>query len=101
MDVKPVEFHPEALAEAEAALKWYAERSDRAARSLLADLEKAIETISKAPKRWPEFEPPCRRYPLVRFPFFVVYHEEARSITVIAVAHGRRRPGYWRVRGGL
>lgn len=101
MGAKPFEFHPEAIAEAEAALVWYGQRSERAAQGFFAELEKAIETISKAPRRWPEFEAQCRRYPLARFPYFVVYREDDRLITVIAVAHGRRRPGYWRLRSGV
>ncbi len=98
MSGKPVELHPEALAEAEAAVAWYRDRSLRAAEVFVSELEKAIEAISEAPHRWPSFDAGCRRFPLRRFPYFVVYREKARSIEVLAVAHGRRRPGYWRPR---
>ena len=53
MGAKPVEFHPEALAEAEAALAWYGERSSGAAEGFLTELERAVEAISEAPDRWP------------------------------------------------
>ena len=98
MSGKPVEFHPEAVAEAEAALAWYRERTLRAAEAFVSDLEKAIEAVSEAPHRWPLFDQGCRRYPLLRFPYFLIYREKPRSIEVLAVAHGRRRPGYWRSR---
>ena len=98
MSGKPVEFHPEALAEAEAALAWYQARSPRAAEAFVNELEHAIEAISEAPRRWPVFEESHRRFPLRRFPFFVVYREKRRLIEVLAVAHGWRRPGYWRPR---
>jgi plasmid stabilization system protein ParE len=98
MSGKPVEFHPEALAEAEAALAWYRERSVRAAEAFVSELERAIAAISEAPHRWPFFQPDCRRFPLRRFPYLVIYRERAQSIEVLAVAHGRRRPGYWRPR---
>jgi toxin ParE1/3/4 len=100
MSGKPVEFHPEALTEAEAAVAWYRERSLRAAEGLMGELERAIAAIAEAPSRWPLFQAGCRRFPLRRFPFLVIYSEKAQSIEVLAVAHGRRRPGYWRPRSG-
>ena len=42
MSGKPVEFHPEALAEAEAAVVWYRERSFRAAEAFTDELTKAV-----------------------------------------------------------
>ncbi|MCU0836148.1 MAG: type II toxin-antitoxin system RelE/ParE family toxin [Chromatiaceae bacterium] len=39
-----------------------------------------------------------RRVFLKDFPFAVVYRPEPSGITIIAVAHHSRRPGYWRVR---
>jgi toxin ParE1/3/4 len=33
-----------------------------------------------------------------RFPFVVFYAEDEAAIRLIAVAHGRRRPGFWRKR---
>jgi toxin ParE1/3/4 len=36
-----------------------------------------------------------RRYLLHKFPFSVVYFERSDFIEVIAVAHHRRKPGYW------
>jgi hypothetical protein len=33
-----------------------------------------------------------------RFPFAVVYEIESHNISVIAIMHLRRRPGYWKRR---
>jgi len=33
---------------------------------------------------------------LERFPFKVLYRVSSNVIVVVAVAHDRRRPGYWR-----
>ena len=79
-------------------MAWYRERSFRAAEAFADDLAKAVATISEAPQRWPIFEAGCRRFPLRRFPYLVIYREKPLSIEVLAVAHGRRRPGYWRTR---
>jgi plasmid stabilization system protein ParE len=99
MTIRQVDIHPDALAEAEAAVAWYAERSSRAPAVFIEEIDNAIQSILNAPKRWPIFDSDCRRYPLFRFPYSIVYREKsAKVVQILAVAHGRRRPGYWRVR---
>ena len=49
----PVDIHPEAIAEAQAAYRWYWDRSETAAEALLAELDRAVELISQGPMRWP------------------------------------------------
>ncbi|HEV7521141.1 MAG TPA: type II toxin-antitoxin system RelE/ParE family toxin [Candidatus Angelobacter sp.] len=96
---RQVEIHPAALAEAEAAVTWYAERSSRAPAAFIEEIDSAVKSILNAPKRWPIFEMDCRRVPLVRFPFSLVYREKSSDIVqIVAVAHGRRRPNYWKAR---
>jgi plasmid stabilization system protein ParE len=97
---KPVEFHPEAADEVEASAKWYRKQSPKAAVGFIRELEHAIDMIAEAPQRWPAFSHGTRKYLLQRFPFLVVYRELRTTIQVLAVAHGRRRPGYWRNRCG-
>jgi len=100
MTRKVVEFHPVAAAEAEAAVGWYRERSVRVAEAFLAEIERAAATIAESPERWPLFGAEARRYPLHRFPFWVIYRAKGEVIQVLAVAHARRKPGYWRPRSG-
>jgi plasmid stabilization system protein ParE len=92
---KRVEVHPQAVAEARTALGWYRSRSDRAAEAFVQELDHAVERISEAPHRWPRFAAGTRRFLLHRFPFFVVYREVESGIQIVAVAHARRRPGFW------
>jgi len=33
-----------------------------------------------------------------RFPFSIVYYVADDTIRIVAVAHAKRRPGYWRTR---
>jgi hypothetical protein len=40
-----------------------------------------------------------RRLLLQRFPFSIIYRVESTWVLVVAIAHQRRRPGYWRRRG--
>jgi hypothetical protein len=39
-----------------------------------------------------------RRYVFPRFPFSLLYRVLEGNVEIIAVAHGKRRPGYWRTR---
>jgi plasmid stabilization system protein ParE len=93
-----LDLHPEAVAEARAAREWYAARSELAALAFLAELDLAVARIQGAPQQWPRYIQDTRRYLMKRFPFFVVYRKLDDTIQLVAVAHARRRPGYWRVR---
>ena len=101
MTMRQVEIHPDALAEAESAVSWYVERSPRAPTAFVEEIDKAIQSILNAPKRWPIFDADFRRVPLFRFPYFIVYREKTNNLVqILAIAHGRRRPGYWKTRNG-
>ena len=99
MTERPVAFHPDAVAEARAAFEWYQERNESAAGLFLTELDLAIERITETPERWPLYLRGTRRFLLRRFPFAVVYRQVAETIQIVAVAHGRRKPGYWKERG--
>ena len=94
----PVVLHPDAVEEAQAAWQWYLERSQSAADSFLAELDHGVESISEAPERWPLFVYGTRRFLFHRFPFQIVYRVANDRIEVVAIAHGRRKPGYWKTR---
>jgi plasmid stabilization system protein ParE len=74
---------------------WYAAQSLRAAAAFVAELEVAWERIAEGPSRWPKGACNTRKYLLKRFPYHVVYRIAAEDIVVIAVASGRRGPGFW------
>ena len=93
-----VDIHPLAVAEAQAAYRWYRERSASAAEGYLAELDRAVEAIAENPYMWPRYVHGTRRYVFQRFPFYLVYRKTTSKIQIIAVAHGRRKPGYWKIR---
>ena len=41
-----------------------------------------------------------RKRVLHRFPYSVIYEVLGSTVTVLAMAHHRRKPGYWRSGGG-
>ena len=98
MGSKQVEFHEQALAEAQAAYDWYAERSPAAAEAFITELDEAIDQIQVFPNSGAVHLSGSRRQVMKRFPFSVIYREREEIVEVVAVAHGRRRPGYWKKR---
>ena len=98
MDPLPVEFHPLAIEEAREARRWYARRSPDVAEQFMDELDRAVEQVAAAPDRWPTYEHGTRVYQLQRFPYLLVYLRLGEALQIIAVAHGKRRPGYWKRR---
>jgi hypothetical protein len=64
----------------------------------VAEIDRAFSLIDESPERWPAYVGATRRFLLGKFPFSIVYRARAGSILVLAVAHAKRRPGYWRTR---
>ena len=98
MEDSPLEFHPEAEEEYLSALRWYRDRSLPAAVKFENAFQQAIEKINHSPERWPVYFARFRKYRLRQFPFSIVYRCDSSRTFVLAVAHGRRRPGYWKRR---
>ncbi|MHB9031181.1 MAG: type II toxin-antitoxin system RelE/ParE family toxin [Candidatus Latescibacterota bacterium] len=91
-------FHPEAVAEAKAAVQWYRERNNTIADAFLSEIDTAVKKITDAPERWPLNVYGTRKFLLRRFPFSIVYRDISGTIEVIAVTHHRKKPGYWKTR---
>ena len=95
---KPLRFHPEAEQEYLTSLRWYRDRSLTAAVNFEQVFGRAIAAIQNAPRRWPIYFDDFRKYTLHQFPFSILYQEFDSEVVVFAIAHGSRRPGYWRDR---
>jgi toxin ParE1/3/4 len=66
----------------------------------LAELSLATVAIAEAPQTWPLVSKrrQIRRFLLARFPFAVLFLVVPDGVVVLAVAHTKRRPFYWRRR---
>lgn len=98
-----VGLHPGATADLDAAGDWYELQLPGLGADLVDEVSHALDVIAERPMAWPLWPgvgeaAGVRRYLLARFPFAVGYVVEADRITVLAIAHLRRRPGYWRRR---
>src|SRR5260221_8963080 len=95
-------FHPEALFEYAEATNYYLRAaSPRVAEAFIAAVESAVADILAAPARWRVAEEPAiRRYVFRRFPYVIYYRWEVERerVTIYAVMHCSREPGYWKAR---
>ncbi len=96
-------FEPEASAELEEAAIWYEAQRSGLGRAFLTAVDRAIEHIAA----WPDARLSVpgvpaslsvRQFPVSRFPYRIAYLVTSQELRVLAVAHARRRPGYWRSR---
>ena len=92
-------FHPEALFEYAEATNYYLhEASPRVADRFVTTVESAVAALVADPTRWRVVEEPeIRRYVFSRFPFVIYYRWEPQyeRVTIYAVMHCSREPGYW------
>jgi toxin ParE1/3/4 len=98
MEPLPIEFHPEAVAEASDARRWYSEIDPSLGQAFTDELDRAIARVAAAPERWARHVHGTRAFLLHRFPYLLVYRLALDRVQVIAVQHARRRPGYWKSR---
>ena len=95
---RQLEYHDGARADSDDSFDWYAKRSEEAAIGFVSAVDEAMVRIMANPERCPKTLAECRCCSLKKYPFRVVFREEYDRIVVIAVAHAKRRPGYWKDR---
>jgi toxin ParE1/3/4 len=87
---------PPALAELHDATAFYAESANvELALAFVAEFERTVNALLVNPNLGAVFRGNSRRYLLRRFPYGVIYQITSEELRVVAVAHHRRRPGYW------
>ena len=98
-----VRFEEEADEEYRSAGRWYESQREHLGIEFFDAVDAAIDRIVAMPRmgtRVPRMptDSPVRRHAVTRFPYHVVYFETAKDIRILAIAHDRRKPGYWRDR---
>ena len=92
------QFHSEAEAELLATARFYEEQADQLGIDFVAAVEATRDHLCEFPESGRPYGPRLRRFLIRRFPHALIYHWNGERILVVAVAHVRRRPGYWRTR---
>ena len=89
-------FHAAARMEAESAAKWYAAQREFAMTSCVAELRLALERINTTPQNESHFMHGARYRKRKRSPNLIEFCASEGFIEIVAVAHTRRKPGYWK-----
>ena len=92
------EFLQPAALEAEEAKNFYDMRQSGLGTEFRIELDAALGRIEKMPLGWPLIDVELRKCRFNRFPYKLIYAVETNRIIIVAVAHDRRRPNYWRDR---
>lgn len=91
-----IRFHPLAAQEFWSALRWYQARSIRATQKFRAEFKRVAKRIAAGPDRGTTYRKDYRWMRMHRFPYLIYYKVVDPSLVIVfAVAHSRRRPGYW------
>lgn len=92
-------FHPEAEADLVAAAQYYEEQAQNLGLEFVSAIERSCRRATTYPESGHLVGHGLRRILVPGFPYHVVYRAEPDRVVVLAVAHSRRRPGYWKGRG--
>ena len=94
----PVDYLSGARRDFDESFDWYAERSVQAAVRFTNAVDAALITVAADPTRFAARDGVHRECPVRKFPFRIVYRLVEDRVLVVAIAHAKRRPGYWRQR---
>lgn len=94
-----VRFAPEVPYELAEAVLWYEARRQGLGREFLDEVA-TLPLVGGRPRSFPRLQDvdatlEIRRALLARFPYALVFLVREDEVRVLAVAHAKRRPGYW------
>ena len=101
-----VRFYPAALQELRSSHAWYEERSPGAGGDFVDEVFGVVDRLIEWPNSARRVELPelagldleIRRAGTRRFEYGIVYYVRGSALWIVAIAHGKRRPNYWRTR---
>ena len=91
-------FHPAASDEIVETTAYYENEVPGPGDGFITEIEKVTGVLSQEPEIGHRTGEVFRRIILARFPYSLIYRIESDRIWILAVAHHRRRPGYWQDR---
>ncbi|MBS0263829.1 MAG: type II toxin-antitoxin system RelE/ParE family toxin [Planctomycetes bacterium] len=93
-----LEFLPRARSDFDESFDWYAENSLRAAVRFADAVDLALSRIIADSTQFASPDGVHRECPVSRYPHRIVYRIAGDCVLIVAIAHAKRRPGYWKRR---
>jgi toxin ParE1/3/4 len=92
-------FHPEARLELAQAIEYYRAISALLSREFYEEFKLVIQDVTEFPESARQVSDiGVRRKQMSRFPYALFYVIDPDALYVVAVAHERRHPDYWKYR---
>jgi toxin ParE1/3/4 len=96
-------LHPSADAEITEALEYYQLRNAKIASDFYRAYLRTRQLVCDNPQRYPVIRMPgIRKHSMMQFPYNLIYRvitiEDEPCLQILAIAHHKRRPYYWRQR---
>ena len=97
--MKPIVFHPRAEEELAEAVAYDESRRAGLGAEFQEQVESLVWLIRGDPERWPlHQQTSCRKASLDRYPYNLFDLDLDDRIWIAAIAHQKRKPGYWKRR---
>ena len=90
-----IRFLAVARQELDDAFVWYQQQSSGLGFEFLDEIDHVVHRVKAFPDSCAELTPGVRRALVNRFPYGLVYGQDAGAVIVVAVAHLHRKPRYW------
>jgi plasmid stabilization system protein ParE len=90
-----VVLHELAESELLEAAGWYESRAAGLGNAFLDEFERCAGVILETPAAFPVASGEVRHVQFRRFPYRLLYIPSEHQLYILAVAHNKRRPGYW------
>ena len=93
-----IEFHTAALQEIIDYARYYENKLQGLGADFTSELHRLLALLNENPEIDAVLEASYRRLLFDRFPFVLIYRTKGATLRILAVAHQRRKPGYWKGR---
>ena len=82
----------------EGAAYYAREANAEIANAFISEFDRSAKLLGEFPKLGSTWRGRIRRLPLRRFPYSIVYYLRDSEVRILAIAHQRRSPDFWRGR---
>lgn len=96
--MKSVRFHPQAEAELSSSVAFYDQEREGLGTEFGEEVARAVAFVTVHPDAGTPIRKKLRRWRIRRFPFVIIHRVEDGHLYILALAHQRRKPGYWHYR---
>jgi toxin ParE1/3/4 len=93
--VIPVRYDPAAELELLSQIQYLESRRVGLGRRFFSEVKESEALIAQFPESSLEIGPGVRKKVLPNFQYSLFYCLDTHGVTILAVAHHRRKPGYW------